>query len=30
MYLTRLFCSDLCYSLLRKLCYHSENRAMPL
>jgi len=30
MYLTRLFCSDLCYYLLWKRCYRSQNRAMPL
>jgi len=33
MYLTRLFCRDLCYYLIRKRCcerYPTENCAMPL
>jgi len=25
MYLTQLFCGDLCYYLIRKSCYRSEN-----
>jgi len=29
-YLTPLFCRDLCYYLIRKHCYFSKNRAMPL
>jgi len=27
IYLTSLFCLDLCYYLTRKRCYRSENRA---
>jgi len=30
IYLTPLFCGDLCYYLIRKRCYRSENHAIPL